>query len=342
MACLALLLGAALGQPPLGLTQPTSSASSASLMSVSAAGASRSAAELRELREAIAALPSQAELMRRALDGALNLNRSLSLDERVGSLIVLQELVEDLENARDLKAAGGFREVLTLLQSEEQRIQANAVWVLGTAAQNANELQHHLCTEVEAMGPILRLLLTSESAQVRAKALYACSALVRAHPAGQLQFEEIGGVNALIQVLAQEGPESKLSLKALVMLTDMLMHASSTLEAAQPETAPASLALTPLGHTLQMNASTLCESLLAFLGSEVLDAQEKAVQLLEQMLVPEWRKVVEEGSGCPFEDIAERLRVWWRRCAADGNCDEIHERAEGMAVALEELASNAR
>eukprot|EP00962_Isochrysis_galbana_P061611 scaffold40976_cov225-Isochrysis_galbana.AAC.1 len=98
------------------------------------------------------------ELMRTAMDGALDVNRTLGLDARVASLLVLQELVEDIDNARDLGVAGGFKEVLKLLQSDEVRIQSHALWVLGTAAQNVEEMQRHLCIEVEAMGPILRLL----------------------------------------------------------------------------------------------------------------------------------------------------------------------------------------
>lgn len=103
--------------------------------------------------------------------------------------------------------------------------------MLGTAAQNVEEMQRHLCIEVEAMGPILRLLVASSSVEVRAKALYACSALVRVYPAGQRQFEETGGVSALVELLATEEPLGKLSRKAVVMLTDMLMHAEAGQEA---------------------------------------------------------------------------------------------------------------
>jgi len=103
-----------------------------------------------DLAELWDSLPSDMKLMRTALDGALNVNGSLEVDARVGSLLVLQELVEDVDNARDLMGAGGFLTVLSLLQSDEVALQANVLWVLGTAAQNSPELQRHLCTEVNA------------------------------------------------------------------------------------------------------------------------------------------------------------------------------------------------
>lgn len=279
-------------------------------------------AELKELQGELDSLPDGMELMRVAMDGALDVNRTLDVDARVASLLVLQELVEDIDNSRDLMVAGGFQKVLGLLQSDEPRIQSHALWVLGTAAQNVEELQRHLCVEVEAMGPILRLLVASSSAEVRGKALYASSALVRAHPAGQRQFEETGGVSALVEVLATEDPLGKLSRKAVVMLTDMLMHAEE--EGA-------------LGQALRHNATTLCGSLLTHLGSGTRDAQEKGVQLLEQMVAPLWRPSVEGSGACAFGQMAGMLREWSRACEMDGDCDETHERAEQVALLLAEL-----
>jgi hypothetical protein len=280
-------------------------------------------AELREMQESLDSLPTAMELMRTAMDGALDVNGTFGLDARVASLLVLQELVEDLDNARDLKAVGGFKELMVLLQSDEVQIQSHALWVLGTAAQNVEEIQRHLSVEVEAMGPILRLLVASSSTEVRAKALYACSALVRAHPAGQRQFEETGGVSALVDLIATEEPLGKLSRKAVVMLTDMLMHAD---EEAGQEGA--------LGQALRHNATTLCDSLLSHLGSDARDAQEKGMQLLEQMVAPLWRATVRASGACAFEQMATMLRGWSRACEADGDCDETHERAEQVAQLL--------
>lgn len=278
-------------------------------------------AELKELQETLDSLPSGMELMRTAMDGALDVNRTLGLDARVASLLVLQELVEDIDNARDLGVAGGFKEVLKLLQSDEVRIQSHALWVLGTAAQNVEEMQRHLCIEVEAMGPILRLLVASSSVEVRAKALYACSALVRAYPAGQRQFEETGGVSALVELLATEEPLGKLSRKAVVMLTDMLMHAEAGQEGA-------------LGQALRHNATTLCGSVLSHLDSVTRDAQEKGVLLLEQMVTPLWQPTLRASGACAFERMAMMLRKWSRACEVDGECDETHERAEQVAHLL--------
>ena len=108
--------------------------------------------ELRGVSDAMDALPDQMEQMREALDAALDVNRSLGVPDRLEALEALQELVEDVDNARDLMAAGGFAEVKGLLAAEEARLQAGAAWVLGTAAQNDEALQSHLCSaEVDVM-----------------------------------------------------------------------------------------------------------------------------------------------------------------------------------------------
>jgi hypothetical protein len=49
---------------------------------------------------------------------------------------------------------------------------------------------------------------------VRAKALYAASAMVRSHEAGQRLFEASGGVGALVDLLSSEPPTSRVALKA--------------------------------------------------------------------------------------------------------------------------------
>ena len=52
--------------------------------------------------------------------------------------------------------------------------------------------------EAEAAAVLLVEELTKELAEVRAKALYAASALQRSHALGRRQFELAGGVHALV------------------------------------------------------------------------------------------------------------------------------------------------
>ena len=88
-------------------------------------------------------MPDQIELMRKLLN--ISSNSTAAVDARVQSLIVLQELVEDLDKAEDFRKLDGFAPILMLVDSlEDVRIAEASAWVIGTAAQNQLELQLHM------------------------------------------------------------------------------------------------------------------------------------------------------------------------------------------------------
>ena len=126
-------------------------------------------ARLRELSDLTAALmPDQVAMMREALE--LAGNETAEEEDRETGLLNLQQLVSDIDNARDLKAINEYPTVLTFLMSERPVLQTAAAWVLGSAAQNHRELQLHLL-ELGALSSLLRLMHSHESVELRAKAL---------------------------------------------------------------------------------------------------------------------------------------------------------------------------
>ena len=111
---------------------------------------------------------------------------------------MLQEQVEDIDNARDFHTIGGFPAVLRALAEDgAPRLQAAAAWVAGTAVQNNRELQLVL-VEQGALPTLLRLVGAHAVPEVRAKALYAASGLLRACPEAQAQFIAHDGLQALL------------------------------------------------------------------------------------------------------------------------------------------------
>ena len=82
----------------------------------------------------------------------------------------------------------GFPVVLRALAEDgAPRLQAAAAWVAGTAVQNNRELQLALVAQ-GLLPALLRLVGAHAVPEVRAKALYAASGLLRACPEAQAQF----------------------------------------------------------------------------------------------------------------------------------------------------------
>ena len=163
-------------------------------------------------------MPDMVALMRAALAKAIDV--SLDDESREEALLELQDLVEDIDNARDLKTIGGFTEVVALLAVEIPTVQAAAAWVLGSAVKNDLELQLHVLS-TSALNSLLRLVRSHGVEEVRAKALYALSALLRNCRAAQALFGAADGVGALLAVMA-EGRSPRLVRKALVIVADLL------------------------------------------------------------------------------------------------------------------------
>ena len=104
----------------------------------------------------------------------------MDLEAREIAFEMLQEQVEDIDNARDFNTIGGFPAVLrALAEDPAPRLQAAAAWVAGTAVQNNRELQLVL-VEQGALPTLLRLVGAHAVSEVRAEALTLTLTLARA------------------------------------------------------------------------------------------------------------------------------------------------------------------
>ena len=104
----------------------------------------------------------------------------MDLEAREIAFEMLQEQVEDIDNARDFHTIGGFSAVLrALAEDPAPRLQAAAAWVAGTAVQNNRELQLVL-VEQGALPTLLRLVGAHAVPEVRAEALTLTLTLARA------------------------------------------------------------------------------------------------------------------------------------------------------------------
>jgi hypothetical protein len=283
-----------------GLPNPSYSANAA-IDAVKPMSAERRA-ELDALAQTLS--PDMVAMMRESLERSLD--ASLADEEREESLLNLQDLVEDIDNARDFKSIGGFVDVLGLLASEVPTLQAGAAWVVGSAVKNHHELQLHLLAQ-NALPSLLALLRSHADANVRAKALYALSSLVRNCPEAQAAFGTADGVGALLGVLsAGHAAQPKLVRKALALITDLLRESG--------QSGDSSLPMRGMAFEAPQNASGLCGAVAeCFKQQDDVDAQEKALLALEQ-LVGAGLLADDRAAGCSMEDLITSLEAYRERC----------------------------
>ncbi|KAJ1627676.1 armadillo-type protein [Pavlovales sp. CCMP2436] len=173
---------------------------------------------------------------------------SLATGSRLLALRQLEELVEDIDSARDFAKIGGFAQLLPMLDSPADgsahatHLRGAVAWVFGTAAQNEPDVQAALL-ELGVPSRLFALLLApppaapdaaaaSDAAALelacegaRSKALFALSAICRSSPAGARALLRLNGFGAL--ALAVSDPSLRVARKALTLLADLAALAAN-------------------------------------------------------------------------------------------------------------------
>ncbi|WWC88707.1 uncharacterized protein L201_003620 [Kwoniella dendrophila CBS 6074] len=111
---------------------------------------------------------------------AFAINEENPLEERVEALDDFEMLIELIDNANNMPILKLWQPLLGLLSSNEPEIVSNALWIIGTAAQNNIKAQAALY--VNEAFPLILKSFQSKSSAVRAKAVYALSASLKHWP----------------------------------------------------------------------------------------------------------------------------------------------------------------
>lgn len=132
--------------------------------------------------EAIRALmggPSEADLMRAAMEMVTSEDPDITLDAKMIAFDNFEQLVESLDNANNISALSLWTPLLGQLSSPEPDLRRMAAWCIGTAVQNNLPSQERLL----AMGGVAMLVDVAtkqgEEREVRRKAVYALSSACR-------------------------------------------------------------------------------------------------------------------------------------------------------------------
>lgn len=145
--------------------------------------------------EAINALmggPSDADMMKSSMAAVLSTDPEVSVDDKMIAFDNFEQLIENLDNANNLEPLALWTPLLSCLTHETAGIRKMAAWCVGTAVQN-NEKSQERCFAMNGLPPLVELATKGgEEKDVRRKAVYALSSLVRNYqPAMDVFVEEL-------------------------------------------------------------------------------------------------------------------------------------------------------
>lgn len=164
------------------------------------------------------------ELMKEALAKAQD--ASLDEDARLTALDDLEMLVENIDNANDLEKLGMWEPLQGLLATPSDDIKVQALWVIGTALQNNPAAQKAYLARDPLPAVTSYLASTQSSQQLRSKAIYALSGLLKHNAAAIAPFGLAGGWEALRGALSDS--DIGVRRKAAFLLNNLLTPAVAT------------------------------------------------------------------------------------------------------------------
>jgi len=180
-----------------------------------------------------------AELMKEDLTMALD--SSKSEDARVDALDHLEMLIEQIDNANDLKKLNMWEPLHSLLTSETSplSVKIQALWVIGTALQNNPSAQDAYLAH-NPLPTLVSFLVPSSAStlQSRSKAIYTLSGLLKhnAPAVKELGSSDVDGWARLRDSL--QDPEITVRRKTLFLLNTLLLP---TMSAMPTSTTPSNL-----------------------------------------------------------------------------------------------------
>ncbi|KAK2748099.1 hsp70 nucleotide exchange factor fes1 [Myotisia sp. PD_48] len=128
------------------------------------------------LRRLLSNAPSDAELMKAAIQVARDPQDSL--ENRLIAFDNFEQLVENLDNANNMEPLGLWTPLVDTLNDPVPDIRKMAAWCIGTAVQNNEKSQERLLV-FKGIPQLLRMAREDPDLTVRRKSIYAISSAVR-------------------------------------------------------------------------------------------------------------------------------------------------------------------
>ncbi|KAJ8913608.1 hypothetical protein NQ315_013430 [Exocentrus adspersus] len=131
-------------------------------------------------------------------------------------------LAHQFDNAVEFSHQNGFKEVIYKnLNMSDSQIKQATLKLFGSLVQNNGKVQIH-ALESGGVNILLRTLHLEQLVDVKSKALYALSCLLRRFPLAQLRFVESGGISVVTEILEKD--PLKIQTKLVTFLNDLLIE----------------------------------------------------------------------------------------------------------------------
>jgi len=158
-------------------------------------------------------------------DAQLYFEDGMSEDEqkkREDALQAICDVVDNLDNAKDLIPLGGFEPILGLLNCNYHNFRKVAADVIAVSLQNHPDCQSYALKNGAVSALLLSFSTSSSSPQTLYSLFSAISSLVRGSSPAYPQFIEKGGIKFIISVLHDFQQDGKLVTKSIFLLSSLL------------------------------------------------------------------------------------------------------------------------
>ncbi|SCU94302.1 LANO_0E06348g1_1 [Lachancea nothofagi CBS 11611] len=165
--------------------------------------------------------PDEPALMKHAM--VVITNPEAELEAKLIAFDNFEMLIENLDNANNIENLKLWEPLIGLLKSPEPELRAFALSVVGTAVQNNQKSQENFLSYEHGLPQVIEIANNAdEKADVRTKAFYALSNLVRHNKDSYERLNKLGGLNIIAPVLKDQDTTDKLKLRALALITAIM------------------------------------------------------------------------------------------------------------------------
>lgn len=232
-----------------------------------------------------------------------------SIDEKLQSLEMIDELAGDIDLANNFLKIGGANIIVLCLDCEDSRIRTSAIDLIGEITQNNPFAQAHF-TEIDIIPRLIKLLKDDDLNVIRST-LHAISCLVRKYEPALAIYVEKNGLELILDCLKLSTANEKLLTKAAFLVDALCVEFTEVREK-----------FTKLGAILIL-ANCLTSSIQSFEGNY--DA--KIEQLLSALKTISESKQAKEKFKA-IENIQSSLKHIIDLCQTKEECEEIRNHSQ--------------
>lgn len=165
--------------------------------------------------------PDEPTLMKHAM--AVISNPEATLENKLTAFDNFEMLIENLDNANNIENLKLWEPLIAVLDSTESELRAFALSVTGTAVQNNEKSQNNFAKYDGSLAKVMQIAGNAqEDAQVRIKAFYTLSSLIRHNKEIYKQFYELDGLKLIAPVLNDANANEKLKLRVMALLSTIM------------------------------------------------------------------------------------------------------------------------